>query len=153
VNTNNDQENVAALSVLLQASLWDFPLAVQKWALGSDGKEVEEAVLKACQAWTNIANQAMERIFEAEGFVGLMTASVRHLAQWQRVSRDLVESMTHEGGAKSTSEDGEVKELREGVNRLRRDVRALTARVNLISAGHRLEPHAGESKRDEVAPQ
>jgi hypothetical protein len=153
MNTKNETENRKDLSVLLQASLLDFPLAVQKWTLGNDGHEVEESVLKACQAWTNLANQAMDRVFEAEGFVGLMTASVRHFGQWQRVTRDFIESIMHSAGARSPSEHDEITELREGMNRMRREVRSLTARLNLLSAGNQLELHTGKSKDEELAPQ
>jgi hypothetical protein len=108
---------------------------VQKWmlGLGGDSREVEEAVLKACQAWTNLANQGMERIFQAEGFVGLITASVKHLVQCHRVTRDFIESlMAGAATGNGAAGDAETEELREAVNRLRREVRALTARVNLI---------------------
>jgi hypothetical protein len=145
VNTKNQAENGQDLGVLLQASLLDFPLALQKWTLGNDGHEVEEAVLKACQAWTNLANKAMERVFEAEGFVGLTAASVRHFGQWQRVARDFIESIMHSAGARSPSGNDEIKELREGMNRMRREVRSLTARVNLLSAGNQLELHTAKS--------
>ncbi len=139
-----ESENRGALGSLLQASLWEFPLAVQKWMLGmgNDSHEVEEAVLKTCQAWTNLANQSMERVFQAEGFVGLMTASVKHLAQCQRVARDLMESVMPGGGAgKGAAGDAQVEDLRESVSRLRRDMRALTAKVNLID--RREQMHAG----------
>jgi hypothetical protein len=130
-----EAENRGALCSLLEASVWEFPLALQKWmlGLGKDSREIEEAVLKACQAWTNLANQGMERVFQAEGFVGLITASVKHAVQCQRVARDFMESLAAGAG---TGKDGtgaaEAEELREAVGRLRREVRALTARVNLM---------------------
>lgn len=129
-----EAENRGALCSLLEASVWEFPLAVQKWMLGmgKDSREVEEAVLKACQAWTNLANQGMERVFQAEGFVGLITASVKHLVQCQRVSRDLVESLMPAAAAGRTAAGAETEELRDVVSRLRREVRALTARLNLL---------------------
>lgn len=115
--------------------MWEFPLALQKWMLGmgNDSVEVEEAVLKACQAWTNLANQGMERIFQAQGFVGLMTASVKHLVQCQRVARDLMESIVASAGAtRGVAGAAEIEELREAVSRLRQDVRGLTAKMNLM---------------------
>ncbi len=130
-----EAENRGALCSLLEASMWEFPLAVQKWmlGLGGDSREIEEAVLKACQAWTNLANQGIERVFQAEGFVGLITASVKHLVQYNRVARDFVESLMPGAGAgKNGAGAVETEEWRETVSRLRREVRALTARVNLI---------------------
>jgi len=130
-----EEENRGALCSLLEASVWELPLAVQKWMLGmgKDSREVEEAVLKACQAWTNLANQGMERVFQAEGFVGLLTASVKHLVQCQRVARDFMESlMPNAAAGKATAGAEGTEELREAVGRLRREVRALTARVNLM---------------------
>ena len=124
-----------ALYSLVEASVWEFPLALQTWMLGmgNDSVEVEEAVLKACQAWTNLANQGMERVFQAQGFVGLMTASVKHLVQCQRVARDLMESvMASAGATKGAAGSAEIEELRDAVSRLRRDVRGLTAKMNLI---------------------
>jgi hypothetical protein len=128
-------EKRGALLSLVEASVWEVPLAIQKWMLGmgQDSNEIEEAVLKACQAWTNLANQSMERVFQAQGFVGLMTASVKHLVQCQRMARDFLESLAPgKTGSGSGANAGEVEELREAVGRLRRDVRALTARVNLM---------------------
>lgn len=123
-----------ALYSLLEASVWEFPLALQKWMLGmgNDSLEVEAAVLKACQAWTNLANQGVERVFQAQGFVGLMTASVKNLVQCQRVARDLMESLMAAGGtAKAAAGTAELEELREVVRRLRQDVRGLMAKMNL----------------------
>jgi methyl-accepting chemotaxis protein len=128
-----EAENRGALHSLLEASLWDFPLALHKWMLGfgKDSSEVEAAVLKGCQAWTNLANQSMERLSQAQGFVGLMTSSVKHLVQYQRLARDFMESLAP-AAASGKSGGGEIEEMREAVNRLRRDVRALTAKVNLM---------------------
>src|SRR5215467_5934199 len=139
-----EAENRGALRSLVEASMWEFPMAAQKWmlSLGHDSHEVEEALLKACQAWTNLANQSMERVFQAQGFAGLMTASVKHLVQCQRVARDFLESLAPGKAAGSAGAGaGEVAELREAVGRLRRDVRALTARVNLMD---RREPADAE---------
>jgi hypothetical protein len=130
-----EEEDRGALYTLIEASVWEFPLAVQKWMLGmgKDSHEVEEAVLKACQAWTNLANQGMERVFQAQGFVGLMTGSVKQLVQCQRVARDFLESlMAGSAGGRTAAGGAEVEELRHAIGRLRREVRALTARMNLI---------------------
>src|SRR5689334_17319364 len=121
-------ENRGPLGTFLQTAWFDFPLAVHNWTLGGDNHEVEEVLLKACQAWTNLANQAIERVFEAEGFVGLMTASVKQVGQWQRVTREFMESMQSDG--KGKSEGNEIGEMRETVTRLRQEVRGLTAKVN-----------------------
>jgi hypothetical protein len=133
-----EAENRGALYNWIEASVWDFPLALQKWILGTGkgSQEVEEVVLKACQAWTNLANQSMERVYQAHGFVGLMTASVKNFVQCQRVARDFLESLAPGFGAlKGEASSGEIEELREAVNKLRRDMRALTARVNLVDRG------------------
>jgi hypothetical protein len=129
-----EAEDRGALCSLLEASVWDFPLALQRWALGmgKDSHEVEEAVLKACQAWTNLSNQGMERVFQAQGFVGLMASSVKHLVQCQRVARDFIESLTGAASTKSSAGGVEVEELREALGQLRREVRALTSKVNLM---------------------
>ncbi len=145
-------ENRGALGTFLQTAWFDFPLAVQKWTLGSDSHEVEEVLLKACQQWTNLANQAIERVFEAEGFVGLMTASVKQVGQWQRVTREFMESMQSDGG-KGKSEGNEIGEMRETVSRLRQEVRTLTAKVNLLSAGNELALGASKDEREETASQ
>lgn len=129
-----ETDNPRALFNLVEASMWEFPLAVQKWMLtmGREGHEVEEAVLKACHAWTNLANESIERVHQARGFVGVMTASVKHFVQWQRVTREFAESlMPGLGSSKAQASGAELEELRETVARLRRDVRQLTAKVNL----------------------
>jgi HAMP domain-containing protein len=143
-------EKSGVLGAFLQASLWDLPLAVQKWALANDSRELEQTMLKAFQAWTNLANQSMERVFEAEGFAGLMTASIKHLGQWQRVTRDFMDSL-NAGGVKEPQPSDQIGEMREAVNRLRQEVRALTARMNLLAAGNQVELNAEEARRDEGA--
>jgi hypothetical protein len=123
-----------ALRGLIDASILDFPLACQKWMLGmnADGREVEQAVLKACQAWTNLANQGMERVFKAEGFAGLMTGSIEHWVRCQRLARDFIESMTPgTQSAKASGSSAEIADLRASVVRLRQEVRGLTARLNV----------------------
>jgi hypothetical protein len=57
-----EAESLGALNGLLEASMWELPLALQKWVSGvSKGShEVEEAALKAAQAWTNLANEGVE---------------------------------------------------------------------------------------------
>ncbi len=117
--------------------MWELPTALQKWmlGLGKDGShEVEEAVLKACQAWTNLANESMDRVHQAHGFVGLMTASVKNFVQYQRIARDFMESMVPGFGLlKGAGSSAETEELREALNHLRREMRQLTAKVNLLN--------------------
>lgn len=123
-----------ALRGLIEASVVEFPLALQKWmlAISSDSREVEQAVLKACQAWTDLANQGMERVFAAGGFVGLMTSSVKHWVQCQRLARDFMESLSPGAAApKAGGPSAEIAELRACVVRLRQEVRGLTARLNV----------------------
>jgi len=130
-----EADNRGALRTLLETSMWELPMAMQKWMCGmaDDSHEVEDAVLKACQAWTDIANQSMERVFQAQGFVGLVTGSVKHMAQCQRVVRDLIESMVPgKGVLRGNGDAPELAELKESVTRLRREVRSLTARLNLV---------------------
>ncbi len=90
-----EAENRGAFLGLVEASIWELPLALQKWMLGigEGSREVEEAALKACQAWTTLANESVERVYQAEGFVGLMTSSVKHFVECHRVARDFMESM------------------------------------------------------------
>jgi hypothetical protein len=129
-----EAENRGALYGLIEASMWELPLALQKWMLGmgKGGNEVEDAALKACQAWTTLANEGVERVYQAQGFVGLMTSSVKHFVQCHRVARDFMESMVPGFGMlKGGSSDTEIEELREAVSKLRREVRQLTARVNV----------------------
>ena len=122
-----------ALRGLIEASVVEFPLTVQKWMLSinPDSREVEEAVLKACQAWTNLANQGMERVFAAEGFVGLVTSSVKHWVQCQRLARDFIESLSPNTPSNAGGPGAEIAELRACIVRLRQEVRGLTARFNL----------------------
>jgi hypothetical protein len=131
-----DTEDRGALHGLLEASMWELPLALQKWMLGmgkSGSQEVEEAVLKACQAWTNLANESMDRVHQAHGFVSLMTASVKNFVQYQRVAREFMESLVPGFGfPKSGASASEIEELREGLNKLHREVRQVTAKVNLL---------------------
>ena len=130
-----ETEDRGALYGLIEASMWELPLALQKWMLGmgKGGNEVEDAALKACQAWTTLANEGVERVYQAQGFVGLMTSSVKHFVQCNRVARDFMESMIPGFGMFKVggTSDAEIADLREAVNKLRREVRQLTARVNL----------------------
>jgi hypothetical protein len=130
-----ETENRGALNGLLEASMWELPMALQRWMLGmgKDGShEVEEAVLKACQAWTNLANESLERVNQAHGFVSLMTASVKNFVQCQQMARGFMESLVPGFLPKSSAPASEVEELREGFNKLRREVRQLTAKLNLL---------------------
>lgn len=112
----------------------EFPLALQNWMFGmcSDNREVENAALKAFQAWTNFANQSLERVFESERFAGLMISSVRNWVQLQRVARDFIESLTPVApNGKAGEPAAELAELRASVVRLRQEVRSITARLNV----------------------
>jgi hypothetical protein len=143
-----EAENRGALFGLLEASMWELPVALQKWMLGmgKGSHEVEEAVLKACQAWTTLANESVERVSQAQGFVGLMTASVKHFVQCQRVARDFMESLAGGfGSLGSEGSDAESAELREAVNKLRRELRQLTAKVNLLDRGAEARNSVGEA--------
>ena len=138
-----------ALRGLIEASVVEFPLAFQKWmlAINSDSREVEQAVLKACQAWTDLANQGMARVFAAGGFAALMTSSVKQWVQFQRLARDFIESLTPGAlGPKGSGPSAELAELRASVVRLRQEVRGLTARLNVAKEG------AGTAQRDMVKP-
>ncbi len=131
-----ETESRGALNGLLEASMWELPLALQKWMLGmgkTGSQEIEEAVLKACQAWTNLANESVERVNQAHGFVSLMTASVKNFVQCQRMARGFMESlMPAFGSRKGGASASEIEEIREGLSKLRREVRQLTAKVNLL---------------------
>jgi hypothetical protein len=136
-------ESLGALYGLLEASMWELPLALQKWMFGASkgSHEVEEAVTKVAQAWTNLANEGVERVGQAQGFVGLTTASVKHLVQCQRVARDFMESLVPGfGSVKSGAADSEIAELRESVNKLRREIGQLTARVSLMDRRDSAQP-------------
>lgn len=132
----SETDDRGALQGLLEASMLELPLALQKWMLGTGkkgGREVEEAVLKACQAWTNFANENVEKVYQAQGFMNLMTASMKNLVQCQRMLRDFIETMVPGPGfSKPSASSAEIEEMREGLNKLRREVRQLTARVNLL---------------------
>src|SRR5438309_10498403 len=118
-----EAENRGALFGLLEASMWELPVALQKWMLGmgKGSHEVEQPVLKACQAWTTLANESVERVSQAQGFVGLMPAPVKRFVQCERVARDLMESLAGwVGSLCSEWSDGESAEWRERGQILRR---------------------------------
>lgn len=119
---------------LLEASTWEFPLAVQKWILGGkDGnQEVEDAALKAYHAWISLANMGVDRFYQTRGFCELVTGSLNWLLQWQRLSRSIADTMMP--GARMHVRNGagaEEPALAEMVQRLNREVRQLTARLNM----------------------
>jgi hypothetical protein len=128
-----ETKDYGALRGLIEASV-EFPWAFQKWMLGmsSDNREVEQAALKAFQAWTNLANQSIERVLESERFAGLMVGSIRNWVQMQRVVRDFIESLTPAApNGKAGESAAELVELRASVVRLRQEVRSITARLNV----------------------
>ena len=131
-----ETKDYGALRGFIEASV-EFPLAVQTWMFGmtSDNRDVEEAALKAFQAWTNFANQSLERVFESERFVGLMVGSVRNWVQLQRLTRDFIESLAPVGPNSKVGEPtAELAELRASLARLRQEVRAITARLNVAKS-------------------
>ena len=127
-----ETKDYGALRGLLEVSV-EFPLALHNWMLGmSSNSEVEDAALKAFQAWTNFANQSFERVFESERFAGLLVGSVRNWVQLQRVARDFMESLTPAApSGKSGEPAAELAEIRASVVRLRQEVRGITARLNV----------------------
>ena len=128
-----ETKDYAALRGLIEVSV-EFPLALQNWMFGmsSDNREVEHAALKAFQAWTNFANQSLERVFESERFAGLMISSVRNWVQLQRVARDFIESLAPAvPNGKAGEPAAELTELHASVVRLRQEVRGITARLNV----------------------
>jgi hypothetical protein len=135
-----ETKDYGALRGLIEASV-EFPLALQNWMFGmtSDNRDVEQAALKAFQAWTNFANQSVERVFESERFAGLIVGAVRNWVQLQRVARDFIESMTPGApSGKVGKPAAELAELRASVVRLHQEVRGITARLNVAK-----EPAAG----------
>jgi len=119
---------------LLEASTWGFPLAVQKWMLGGEGgsQGVEDVALKAYHAWIKLANVSVDRFCQAKGFCELMTGSLNWLLQWQRLGRSIADTLAP--GAMMGMRSGagtEDRALDEMVQRLSREVRQLTARLNM----------------------
>jgi hypothetical protein len=119
---------------LVEASTWEFPLAVQKWILGGkDGnQEIEDAALKAYHAWVSLANMNVDRFYQTKGFCELVTGSLNWLLQWQRLGRSIADTMMP--GARADMQNGagaEEPALAEMVQRLSREVRQLTARLNM----------------------
>src|SRR6516162_2939039 len=128
-----ETKDYGALRGLIEVSV-EFPLALQNWMFGmsSDNREVEHATLKAFQAWTNFANQSLERLFESKRFAELMVSSVRNWVQLQRVARDFIESLTPAPpNGKAGEPATELAELRASVVRLRQEVRGVIARLNV----------------------
>jgi len=112
---------------LLEASTWEFPLAVQKWMLGG-----KDAALKTFHAWVNIANASVDRFYQTKGFCELMTGSLSWLLQWQRLGRSIAGTMMP--GANMDMQNGAKADepaVYEIVQRLSREVRQLTARLNM----------------------
>ena len=118
---------------LLEASTWQFPLALQKWLLGGkDGnQEIEDAALKAYHAWVNIANLSVDRFYQSRGFCELMTGSLNWLLQWQRLGRSIADTMMPGARMMTNGAGAQEPALEEMVQRLNREVRQLTARLNM----------------------
>jgi hypothetical protein len=130
---------------LFEASTWEFPMAVQKWMMGGTeaNQQVEDVALKAYHAWISLANESVDRFYRTKGFTELMTGSLNWLLQWQRLGRSMADTMTPGGMAESRSgAEGEDRALDETVQRLGREVRQLTARLNMLEGrnGFRVVP-------------
>jgi hypothetical protein len=132
------EQTEKAWLALVGASTWEFPLAVQKWILGVKGgnQDVEDVALKAYHAWVTLANLNVDRFCQAKGFCELMTGSLNWLLQWQRLGSSISDSIAP--GAMMGIRNGsrtEDRGLEEMVQRLGRDVRQLTARLNMQEGG------------------
>jgi hypothetical protein len=120
---------------LFEASSWEFPAAVQKWMIGEKqgNQEVEDVALKAYHAWASLANESVDRFYQTKGFCELITGSLNWLLQWQRLGRSITDTMIPGAMAESRSKtQGEDRVLDEIVQRLGREVRQLTARLNML---------------------
>ena len=129
------EHNEKSWIALFQAATWEFPLAVQKLILGeqSGTQEVEDVALKAYHAWVNLANESVDRFYQTKGFYELITGSLTALLQWQRLSRSIADTMIPGVMAQGRSGTvGEDRALDEMVRRLGREVRQLTARLNML---------------------
>ncbi len=127
-------DNEKSWIALWEASTWEFPQAVQRWMLGGNGgnQDVEDVALKVYHAWVNLANVSVDRFYQTKGFCELMTGSLNWLLQWQRLGRSFADTMMPGAMAEMRSGAGsEDRALVEMVERLSREVRQLTARLNM----------------------
>ncbi|HEV3112754.1 MAG TPA: hypothetical protein VGY99_19890 [Candidatus Binataceae bacterium] len=132
------EHNEKSWIALLEASTWEFPLAVQKWMMGGDGgsQDVENITLKAYHAWVTLANVSVDRFCKAKGFCDLMTGSLNWLLQWQRLGRSIADTMAPGAMMGMRSGAGSEDHGRdEMLQRLSQEVRQLTARLNM-QEGH-----------------
>ncbi len=138
---------------LFEASTWEFPLAVQKLILGGKGgsQDLEDVALKAYHAWVNLANESVDRFYQTKGFCELITGSLNSLLQWQRLSRSIADTVSPGVMAEERSGAvGEDRALDHMVRRLGREVRQLTARLNMLEG--RTSFKTGEIVESEGAP-
>jgi hypothetical protein len=114
---------------------WEFPVAVQKWMLSekSGNQEIENLTLKAYHAWVNLANESVDRFYQTKGFCELMTGSLNWLLQSQRLSRSIADAwMPDAMGEMRKESKRDDREIDQMVERLGREVRQLTARLNIL---------------------
>ncbi len=127
-------------------------MAMQKWMMGETeaDQKVEDVALKAYHAWVSLANQSVDRFYQTKGFTELMTGSLNWLLQWQRLGRSMANTMMPGAMAdiRRGAED-EDRVLDETVQRLGREVRQLTARLNMLEGrnGLRVAPESGPGYR------
>ena len=136
---------------LFEVSAWEFPLAVQKWILGGkDGnQDLEDTALKAYHAWVNLANAGVDQLYQTRGFCELMTGSLNWLLQWQRLGRSLADTMIPGARAEMANRTGaEDPALVAMVQRLSRDVRQLTARLNMQEGLHGFKAARHQVEKD-----
>ena len=124
-------------------------MAVQKWMMGETeaDQKIEDVSLKAYHAWVSLANQSVDRFYQTKGFTELMTGSLNWLLQWQRLGRSMANTMMPGAMADADSRrgaEGEDRVLDETLQRLSREVRQLTARLNMLEGrnGLRVAPKA-----------
>jgi len=128
------QHNEKSWMDLFEASTWELPMAMWKWMMGETeaDQKVEDVTLKAYHAWVSLANESVDRFYQTKGFCELMTGSLNWLLQWQRLGRSMADTMIPAAMAESRSGPEEDRVLDEMVQRLSREVRQLTARLNML---------------------
>ena len=134
-NLETMKDNAKSWVALLEASTWDFPVAIQKWLLGQKegSQEIEDVALKAYHAWVSMANESVDRFYQTKGFCELMTGSLNWLLQWQRLGRSMADTMTPRAMSGSRGgPEGDDRVVDQTVGLLGREVRQLKARLNML---------------------
>jgi hypothetical protein len=129
------QHNEKSWMDLFEASAWEFPMAFQKWVMGETeaNQEVEDTALKAYHAWVSLANESVDRFYQTKGFTELITGSLNWLLQWQRLGRSMANTMLPGAMPEiQNGANGEDRVIDHMVQRLGREVRQLTARLNML---------------------